>query len=573
MNSLLFIRNPWLLLASTILPVFYCGLNPPDAGNSSQVGNPALAGVVYNQNGTRAANAKVRIARWNTSPQDSNVVADSTVTNDTGGYAIDSLAADTFNLLASSGSFLGYKDSIDVKSDTTTLAPPCTLKATGSVSGVVRLEPGDNSTNVYILFMGTNTFVTPNDSIGNFIAANLAEGRYKVKIITTLPDYDPMDTSFTITAGVDAVLPDTLRLHYTGIPVARGLRIVYDTMKQIVTLIWDKPTTGVPLSGYNIYRKHQDSTQILLRGNWQDTVYHDSTGIQDIMYEYRVAAVDTNTSEGTRSGGVNVTVVSAFTIVDSIANGSGTNYGQFGYLVHAVMDSSKNFYIIDTKNKWLQKIDSTGQFVFKFASLQYPRGITIDDLNIALYISDSQRRLIIKLTLGGDTINSWQPVNVPSGMIYNAGKLYVALPDTGIKVYDSVGNEIVFYNYPFKRHNSDNINFCLDPNGKIYVADAENILELDTSSGILTPIYSIINFDQNQDPDIEFVDDSTIILATRGAPVPYQSRLYFIDKKKGVQKGIWKSNEAITDMVYSTIQHRMFVFTSSGKILFCQLNL
>ncbi len=147
----------YLLVSGCILQLMHCGLVGPDGGNSSQVG---LTGIVYNHDGTRAANAKVIIARWNQSPQVAGVIVDSAVTNDTGGYKIDSLAADTFNLLARSGNQLGYKDSIRVKSDSLTLAPPCTLNAPGSVRGVVRLQPNDNSTNVFILFMGTNTFVS-----------------------------------------------------------------------------------------------------------------------------------------------------------------------------------------------------------------------------------------------------------------------------------------------------------------------------------------------------------------------------------------------------------------------------
>jgi hypothetical protein len=557
-----------LLLLAIVVAALHCGINPNDGTGSS---TESITAMLYNPDGSLAVSAKVCFYRHHDDPRNNHAV-DSTYTDNNGNYKKD-LDTGTYNILATLDTNATFQDSVIVTEGDTTRPPPDTLRSLGSISGKIELLGTDDPRTVFILFMGSNTFTRPTDLAGNFTATNMAKGKYPVSLLTTLDDYAVMDTSFVITAGLDSVIPQPIVMTYTGIPVPKGLRIEYDTMMQIVTLYWNTPTTGRPLSGYNIYRKHQDSALVLLRADWTDTTYNDSTGMQDQTYEYRVAVVDTQNTTGVMSSGISVTVVSAFTIVDSIANGSGTNDGQFGYLVHAAMDSSEYFYIVDTKNKWLQKIDSAGQFIFKFVSLQYPRGITIDNLNDVLYVSDSQRRLIIKLTLSGDTLLSWQPVNAPGGIIYHAGKLYVSLPDTGIQVYDSVGTEIAFYNYQFKRHNSDNINFCLDSNGKMYVADAENILELDTSSGILTPIYSIINFDQNQDPDIEFVDGNTIIIATRGAPVPYQSRLYFIDKNTGVQKGIWKSNEAITDMVYSTIQHRMFVFTSSGKILFCQLNL
>lgn len=373
---------------------------------------------------------------------------------------------------------------------------------------------------------------------------------------------------YTDTVVITIVPKDTV-----GAPSApRGMVLSYDTLKQIVTLTW-LPNLESDVTGYNVYRKHSDSDFVKINSAiLSDTTFTDSTAVQDETYEYKVAAVDTNDTEGTKSSGDSVSVVSLFAVVDSIVNGNGTADGQFGYLVHSAIDSNGNFYIADTKNKWLQKIDSTGQFVLKYPSLQYPRSIAIDNIGEVLYISDSQQQLIIKFSFAGDYIRDWQPLKATGGIIYFAGKLYAALPDTGIQVYDSVGNELAFYPYQFKRHNSDNVNFCLSPNGKIFIADAENVLELDTTAGIFTPVYSITNFYQNQDPDIEFSDENTIILVTRGALQPYQSTFYFIDKTTGVQKGIWRSYEAITDITYSRNQRLLFAFTSSGKIILYQVN-
>jgi DNA-binding beta-propeller fold protein YncE len=329
-----------------------------------------------------------------------------------------------------------------VKTDSTTLAPPCTLKAEGSIKGVVQLENNGNVNTVFILFMGTNTFVTPNDSIGNFTASNLAEGKYAVKILTTLPDYDsPMDTSFAITAGVDAVLPDTLRLRYTGIPVPQGLRIEYDTMKQIVSLIWNRPTTGVPLSGYNIYRKHQDSAITLLRADWQDTVYLDSSGIQDITYEYRVAAIDTNTTEGTRSGVASVVIAPCF-VIDSTFGSTGSFVNQHGIC----FGQDSIILVADKQNSKIKRFTAQGHFLNQFGTAGTADGqfdqvwdVAMDDSGYIFTTEYGQPR-IQKFDAQGNHLNSWQ---IPTTRGGNGSHL--AVYDTNIYVTNVYSSEIIWY--------------------------------------------------------------------------------------------------------------------------------
>ena len=105
-----------------------------------------------------------------------------------------------------------------------------------------------------------------------------------------------------------------------------GLKIVYDTLKQIVNLIWDKPINGRKVKGYNIYRRNVDSNTTIAAINLHlvtDTVYSDSTGTQDQTYEYSVAVMDTNNSEGVKSATVNIIMKSPFDLIDSIGGGFG----------------------------------------------------------------------------------------------------------------------------------------------------------------------------------------------------------------------------------------------------------
>ena len=181
---------------------------------------------------------------------------DSTTTDASGNYAAK-LDTGTYNVLAAGDSGVVYQDSITVVKDSTVHPPADTLKAPGSIRGIIRLQPGDDARTVFILFMGTNVLNMPEDAIGNFSVANMAEGTYRVRFLTTLDAYVPKDTVLSASAGRTDSVPHDIVLQYTGIPVAGGFMFSYDTLKQIVTLTWNKPTTGRKISGYKFTGSEQ----------------------------------------------------------------------------------------------------------------------------------------------------------------------------------------------------------------------------------------------------------------------------------------------------------------------------
>jgi hypothetical protein len=269
-----------------------------------------VVGVLFNEDGSRAAHAKVKFIPADYTPGAGlpgsvASAADSTITDDTGHYEADSLPPNTYNLSFIGNGGYAFRDSIEVRSDSLTNVPSDTLKAPGSLHGTVRLQPGDDPRTISILFIGTTVWGTPNDSTGAFDVANLAGGSYRVRFLTTLDNYAPKDTVLRVIAGKSDTLSREIVLRYTGIPAPHGLAFTYDTLRHIVVLRWNRPAEGRPVESYNIYRRMEGVTAYTrVESGTPDTTWSDSAVMQDIVYEYRIAAIDTNGSEGVKSQGL-----------------------------------------------------------------------------------------------------------------------------------------------------------------------------------------------------------------------------------------------------------------------------
>ena len=455
-----------LLLAAAILAVLtsliflHCTKN---IAGGTEVGNPSVAAMLYEPDGkTPAIGAKVKFYPVDNNPfpalHKTSAAIESTITDVNGRYGISTVTVGTYNIIGIKDGNKSILDSINI-SPTTPSIPADTLLPTGSIKGVVRLRPEHSSTNVYILIFGTNTFTSPKDSIGNFTLDSMAEGTYRVKILTTIPDYVPLDTSFTIRAGKQDTLADTIWLRYTGIPVVTGLKLSYDTMKQIVTLSWNKPTIGRGIIGYSVYRQYMGSTDsglVKIKNAWTDTIFHDSTGIQDQTYKYFIAMMDSSNSEGVKSMGDSVKIVSVFSLVSTYGKGTGTGDGYFlGFRAIAIGDSGY-FYCVDEGNNRIQKLDSSGNFITKWGStggndgqFSQPVDIAVDSLS-NIYVADFKNNRIQKFDRNGNFLNKWSSIlNGPYRIDIKSGTIFVG-EWTGKRLhkFDLDGNLIATYNMP-----------------------------------------------------------------------------------------------------------------------------
>ncbi|MBN1575860.1 MAG: hypothetical protein JW913_04865 [Chitinispirillaceae bacterium] len=356
------------------LPLLLCSPTG-NAGNSTQVGNPGrVAGLLYEPDGkTPAAGVRVAI-RPRTSLADTAVIglgkrtADTAtvITDDSGRFAFDStLDTGTYVIEAASGNDAVLIDPVVVTDeDAADTLPPDTLKPMGAIKGVISLSEGGDPRKVFVLAFGIDRFAKV-EADGSFRFSGLAEGNYDLRLISSLNDYGVLDTNGNVVTSGDTLDMDTIDLPFTGIPTVKNVTISYDTLKQIVTLSWERADTGL-VKGYNVYRRSVDSNTVLARINVNpvaDMVYRDSTGVQDETYEYRVACVDTNAMEGTKSAGNSIIVMGLFRAVDTIgvrgtasqelANPSCVARGPNGYVVIDIFSDTAAAKLYDTSGTYL----------------------------------------------------------------------------------------------------------------------------------------------------------------------------------------------------------------------------
>jgi hypothetical protein len=372
-------------------------------------------------------------------------------------------------VLASGDSGLAFQDSITTIKGDTVRPPADTLNTPGTIQGIIQMQPGDDPRTVFILFMGTHTFTMPGDDAGHFTSDNMAAGNYSVRILTTTPNYRVKDTSLSVVAGTQNVLPGPIVLQYTGIPIPQGLRINYDTLKQIVNLIWNKPANGRTVQSYTVYRKHSDSASFVsIKAGVTDTTYSDSAGVQDQTYEYRVAVVDTQNTTGVMSQGDSVTLVAAFNLTKIIGTHQVIDPGKYGLLI-----SSDTLFSAERVNNIIELIDTTGTLLGYLdtsgATLQGPYDIA--KIGDEILVTDNTSEIKIFGSSG-----AYSRSIVLTGAkarciaVHNPDSIYIGDADSS-KIYliGSTGTKLDSTNYNF-----NSIRDILVSNGLVVVSDSRN---------------------------------------------------------------------------------------------------
>ncbi len=286
-------------------------------GNSTQTGNGMIAGLLYQPDGaTPAAGASVFLRRKNTLFDVSGTLvkksADTVMTDNNGRFMIDSIDTGAYIIEGTDGgNNFALIDPVFVKYFDSTLAlPPDTLKPAGAIKGIIRLSEGGDQRKVFVLAFGLDRFAAT-ETDGAFKFGRLAHGNYHLRIMSLLDDYGVFDTMNIPVTSADTTDIGVIELPFTGIPTIKNLTISYDTLHQRVTLRWSRPGTAL-VKSFNMHRRAIDpATAIFEQLNSFpviDTFFIDSLCGQNMTYEYRVTAVDSNAHEGRKSNPAQVRI-------------------------------------------------------------------------------------------------------------------------------------------------------------------------------------------------------------------------------------------------------------------------
>ncbi len=411
------IRTLVAMAAAFLLGFSLLACTEENVAGTTVTGNTGkISGRIVDTQGNGVANAKVRVVSVNFSPGPGGAgdIADIVTTGADGSFATDSLPDGQYNLLSDKAGGFAFRDSVKVQGNSSSEIGRDTLKAPGSVAGVIRLQPGDDSRTVFLILLGTTTFAVPTDSMGNFRLDNLAEGQYRLRLLTTLDAYKPVDTLITVRSGIATTLSDTLRLPYqpvmTGaIPMVDSITLAYDTTAMVVTLRWKKQSPS-QVSAYHVYRRTVDSGFIRLSSiPVADTVFKDDwkSGLKPgATYHYAIAALDLRGNEG-RKGETAIFTMKVRFQIERLPNYCGPAACQFD------MDSSGDIWVyeydrtvtksngISPDRKWFDSAAQGGGFT---------RPLVVDSQG-SVYILDSSPLRLRKHSTIGDLI--WQRA-VPS---------------------------------------------------------------------------------------------------------------------------------------------------------------
>ncbi len=435
-----------LLSVGLLLFLVYCGKNPTMVGSGLETQNALVMGHIYKGN-SPAIGAKVFFVPVGHNPNPAALgkalaSTDTVTTGSTGTYGTNDLDSGTYNVFGQDNSGnLSLIDSVHVTGDSQ-VVPPDTLKLPGSLAGFIKMQGRDDPASVLIMPFGTFIKPDPTPSTGAFSLSNLAEGWYSIRFMSILDRYEKLDTTFEIKAGQPLILPDSIRLPLK-IPTPTGLKVFYDTLRQIVTLSWDKMDTS-RVKGYNVYRQRIDTSEVKLNAlPLANPFYVDSTGIQGQTYIYSVVAVDFEDKPGIRTTGDSIKITGLFTLLQTWGT-LGTGPGQMNGPMAIATDNQGLLYVADANNNRIQVFDNTGHYMTEFGNsiLSQPCDIAVYDS--FLFIATYSNKKVYTFSLHGDSLSEFNLANNASfpHITVDSSNIYI-IPNASydsVQIYDRTGS-------------------------------------------------------------------------------------------------------------------------------------
>src|SRR5207253_1700136 len=110
----------------------------------------------------------------------------------------------------------------------------------------------------------------------------------------------------------------------------------------------------------------------------------------------------------------------------SLSLGNIQYLGIAGYSTSVAVDGAGNFYIADTDNRRVRKVDQNGIITSAVTGLRDPYGVAADAVG-NLFITDSSNDQVLKVSPSGAITSIARTLHSPSGVALDRmGNLYIA---------------------------------------------------------------------------------------------------------------------------------------------------
>jgi 5-hydroxyisourate hydrolase-like protein (transthyretin family) len=257
-----------LCIASILV---YCSTNGNNiSGTTDEINTGTKLSLA---DGSPAVNASVKIYAVTDELQKP---VHQTTTDAKGHYTIPTLPAGDYNVWAKKDSLVAFQDSVYIGPDKNNVKSD-TLFISHTFVACVKMQPNHTPTSVTVQVLGTDLLTTNVSENGYFTLNQLAKGTYKLRLVTTIPEYTPTYYSITITDKLVDTLTTPIQMIYTGIPVVTGLTATYDTLNGLIHLKWNSAKFH-DLQDYIIYKDNPLTVDLSKIPAWSsvDTTFTDT---------------------------------------------------------------------------------------------------------------------------------------------------------------------------------------------------------------------------------------------------------------------------------------------------------
>lgn|GEM_PF-3572621 len=242
-----------------------------------------LTGTLYTSSGAPAVNAHVRVLPVDFAPDSTSTDTAGLVvrTNASGRYVVSGAPEGYYSVVAQVGTEAAFRDSVLVTGASVTV-PGDTLRAAGSITGRVGLQPHHDPRTAVVQILGTN-FYSNVGADGGFTLEGVPKGRYRLRVNVLLAQYTPLYLEVVVGEGRHDTLPTVLTPFYSGIPVVAGLQAGPDTVS-VARVRW----SAVSYPAFQAYRVYRDAPGSLSPSNLVATIENPlDTTFTDTVFALR----------------------------------------------------------------------------------------------------------------------------------------------------------------------------------------------------------------------------------------------------------------------------------------------